>query len=40
MRPRLSGPKFIRDYEIDGVSVTTGFKGPGRDRAVYTLALR
>lgn len=27
------------DHEIDGVSVTADFKGPGRDRAVYALTL-
>ncbi len=28
------------DHEIDGISVITDFKGPGRSRAVYELALR
>jgi GNAT superfamily N-acetyltransferase len=27
------------DHEIDGVSVVTDFKGPGRSRAVYQLTL-
>lgn len=27
------------DREIDGISVTADFKGPGRDRAVYALSL-
>ncbi|MFF4026352.1 GNAT family N-acetyltransferase [Nocardia elegans] len=27
------------DHEIDGVSVITGYKGPGRNRAVYEFSL-
>ncbi|MEU1984434.1 GNAT family N-acetyltransferase [Nocardia sp. NPDC019395] len=27
------------DHDIDGISVTADFKGPGRDRAVYALSL-
>jgi GNAT superfamily N-acetyltransferase len=28
------------DRTVDGVSVVTGFKGPGKDRAVFQLGLR
>nr|WP_232236370.1 GNAT family N-acetyltransferase [Nocardia sp. BMG51109] len=28
------------DHEVDGISVITDFKGPGRSRAVYELRLR
>jgi GNAT superfamily N-acetyltransferase len=36
---RLGFVNLAGDHEINGVSVTTDFKGPGRSRAVYELPL-
>ncbi|MEV3965223.1 GNAT family N-acetyltransferase [Nocardia sp. NPDC050193] len=35
----LGFENVVGDHEVDGISVTADFKGPGRDRAVYALAL-
>ncbi|GGL20694.1 GNAT family N-acetyltransferase [Nocardia jinanensis] len=35
----LGFDNVVGDHEVDGISVTADFKGPGRDRAVYALSL-
>lgn len=36
---KLGFTNLAGDYSVEGVSVTRSFKGPGKDRAVYQLAI-
>jgi hypothetical protein len=36
---RLGFTNLPGDYQTAGISVTAGYKGPGKDRAVYQMPL-